>query len=206
MKTQNRTLTLCTVVVAAAVAGFATPASAQETSTTTTTTTTEAPPPVRHVGRTSGDVGSGGLGVGAAAFLSGLAGPEVVYDFGVWHLQGLLAFDRRPAGGAMNPTISVLQFGVSGWYHLHIGESSDFSLGGGFGLFNASSSAAGTDSATGFEFEPGALIRAFVTPNVAVFGQMGFVLAFGDRVGPTQQQLALAGQITAGFGVTYFFR
>jgi hypothetical protein len=203
MKSQKRTLTLCTVVVATALAALATPAFAEEV-VTTTTTTTEAP--VKHVGRSSGEVGNGGFGLGAALFLGGLVGPEAVYDFGLWHLQGLIAFDRRPGNPPVNPTISTFQFGVSAWYHLHIGESSEFSLGGGFGLFNASSSAPGTNSLTGFEFEPGAQVRVFVTPNVAVFGQVGFVLAFGDRVGPTQQQLSLAGETTAGFGFTYFFR
>jgi hypothetical protein len=203
MKSQKRTLTLCTVVVATAIAGLAPPASAEET-TTTTTTTTEVPP-VKHVGRTSGDVGSGGLGIGAAAFVSGLFGPQVVYDFGLWHLEGMLGFDRRPANMGPNPpTATVFDFGVNAWYHLHIGQSSDFSAGGGFGLINASGG--GNNSATAFEFEPGVQVRAFVTPNVAVHGRVGIVLAFGDDVGPLQKQLALNGQLTGGFGFTYFFR
>jgi hypothetical protein len=163
--------------------------------------TTTAPP---HVARTSGDVGNGGLGIGAEAFVSGLAGPEVVYDAGSWHLEGLIGFDRRPANNGPNPpTSTTFDFGVSGWYHLHVGASSDFSLGGGFALLTNS---AGGASATGFEFEPGAEIRAFVTPNVAVSAKLGIVLAFGDRIGPLQQQLGLDGQLVAGFGLTYFFR
>ena len=203
MKTRNITRTLCTVVVAAAVSALATPAFAQDATPPATTT---APP---HVARTSGDVGNGGLGVGAEAFVSGLAGPEVVYDAGSWHLEGLIAFDRRPANNGPNPPDrSIFDFGVAGWYHLHVGANSDFSLGGGFGLLTVSQ---GGNTATGFEFEPGAEIRVFVTPNVAVSGRLGFVLAFGDQTGNAlNQQLALNGQTTggpiAGLGLTYFFR
>jgi hypothetical protein len=198
MKTRNITLTLCSVVVAAAISGLASPAFAQDATPPATTT---APP---HVARTSGDVGNGGFGLGAEAFVSGLAGPEVVYDAGGWHLEGLLGFDRRPAGGPNPPSTTTFDFGVSGWYHLHVGASSDFSLGGGFALLTSSTGNAGT--ATGFEFEPGAEIRAFVTPNVAVSAKLGIVLAFGDRVGVFQQQIGLDGQLVAGFGLTYFFR
>jgi hypothetical protein len=204
MKTQKRTLTLCSVAVAVTVAGLATPAFAQE-STTTTTTTTETPP-VKRTGRTSGDIGSGGLGVGATVFISGLAGPEVVYDFGAWHIGGMVGFISVPQG-PMNNHANLFDFGVGAWYHLHIGENSDFSLGGAFGL-ETFSPAGGGNSTTGFEFEPGAQVRAFITPNVALHGGMAIVLAFGDQVqnGNLEKQIALGARVTGDFGFTYYFR
>jgi hypothetical protein len=201
MKIQKRTLTLCSVVVAATVAGLATPAFAQDT-------TAPAPVvevPVKRAGRTSGDVANGGLGVGATAFLSGLAGPEVVYDFGLWHIEGMLGFQSVPTGPNGNGNrATAFDFGVGGWYHLHLGEMSDFSLGAAFGLLTVSPPVGA--SATAFEFEPGAQIRAFITPNVALHGGMGFVLAFGDQAGVLQKQVTLAGQIYTDFGFTYYFR
>jgi hypothetical protein len=201
MKNQIKKLTLCSVVVAAAVVGLATPAFAQDTAPPPAAT--EAP--VRHAARTTGDVGSGGLGIGATMFISGLAGPEVVYDFGLWHLEGMVGFDHRPVNGNANaPSQTAFDFGVGGWYHLHLGASSDFSLGGVFGLLTFSPAAG--NSATAFEFEPGAQIRAFITPNVALHAGAGFVFAFGDVVGPLAKQIALDGQVTANFGITYYFR
>jgi hypothetical protein len=203
MKSQKRTLTLCTVVVATALAALATPAFAEET-TTTTTTTTEVPP-VKHVGRSSGDVGSGGLGVGATAFVSGLAGPEVVYDFGIWHIEGMLGFQRTPTPpNGTGPSATAVDFGVGGWYHLHLGQSSDFSIGGAFGLLTFSPGMGA--STTAFEFEPGAQVRAFITPNVALHAGMAVVFEFGDQVGLLNKSIILGGQLTANFGFTYFFR
>ncbi|HVR01518.1 MAG TPA: hypothetical protein VMT47_05270 [Polyangia bacterium] len=201
MKIHKGTLTLSSVVVVA-VAGLATPAFAQDT--TPPATTTEAAP-VKRAGRTSGDVGSGGLGVGATVFVSGLAGPEVVYDFGLWHLGGMIGFFSSPQGPTGNRA-SLLDFGVSGWYHLHLGENSDFSLGGAFGLETYSPPVG--NGTTGFEFEPGAQIRAFITPNVALHGGMAIVLAFGDQVanGFLEKQIALGARITGDFGFTYYFR
>ncbi len=200
MKIHKGTLTLSTVVVVA-VAGLATPAFAEENAPPPVTENAPPAPKAHH-----GDIAGGGLGIGAAAFISGLFGPEVVYDFGQFHVEGLLAFDRRPANGGPNaPTDSVFQFGLGGWYHLHIGENSDFSAGGVFALQDASPGGGG-NSAVGFEIEPGVMIRAFITPNVALHGRAGFVLAFGDQTGPLQKQLSLDGQITGGLGITYFFR
>jgi len=200
MKIHKGTLTLSTAVVVA-TAGLAIPAFAEETAPPPATETAPAAPRARH-----GDIAGGGLGIGAAAFISGLAGPEVVYDFGQFHVEGLLAFARVPAGNGPNaPTDSIFQFGLGGWYHLHVGENSDFSAGGVFGLRDASPGGGGP-SAVGFEIEPGVMIRAFITPNVALHGRAGIVLAFGDQTGPLNKQLALDGEITGGLGITYFFR
>jgi hypothetical protein len=198
MKIRTVTLTLFAAVAAVVVTSFATPAIAQEAS---------APPPapVARAGRTSGDIANGGLGLGATAYLSGLLGPEVVYDFGLWHLEGTLGFDHRPESGAANAvTDTRFDFGIGGWYHLHLGESSDFSVGGAFGLLSLSRSMG--NGATAFEFEPGAQVRAFITPNVALHGGLGFVFAFGDYTDVLQKQVSLDGQISGDFGFTYYFR
>jgi hypothetical protein len=201
MKKENTIRTFCSVVVAATVVGIAAPAFAQDT----------APPPaasapeVKRQARMAGDVGNGGLGVGATVFVSGLFGPEVVYDFGAWHLAGTLGFASTapPNGGDRTTTFD---FGIGGWYHLHIGENSDFSLGGAFALVNVSPPMG--NSATGFEFEPGAQVRAFITPNVALHGGMGFVFEFGDYAGPFTKTIALASNanVTGDLGFTYYFR
>ena len=202
MKKQMRARTLSVVIAAAAVAGLAAPAFAQETPPPGSPPA--ATPEVKRVARTSGDVGSGGLGLGATAFISGLVGPQVVYDFGVWHLEGTLAFASTPMG-PMNERATVFDFGVGGWYHLHMGENSDFSVGGRFGLINASPPGPG-NSATGFEFEPGAQIRAFITPNVALHGGLGLIFEFGDAVPPLDKTIGLFSNITSNLGFTYYFR
>jgi hypothetical protein len=98
---------------------------------------------------------------------------------------------------------------VGGWYHLHLGESSDFSVGCAFAL-ETFSPPGPAGSSTGFEFEPGAQVRAFITPNVALHGGMAVVLAFGDQVaGPNaslDKQIQLAAGVTGNFGFTYYFR
>jgi hypothetical protein len=197
MNSQNKKLTLFTFIIAATVGGLATPAFAQEP-----VPAAPAPVEVTHKGRMSGDIANGGLGVGAALFVSGIGGPQVVYDFGIWDIEGMFGFLHRPVNGGPNsPTFTETEFGISAWYHLHMGQNSDFSLGGGFGLINVSNG-----GGTAFEFEPGAQVRAFITPNVALSGRLAVILAFGDFVDPLNRQLALDGQITGGFGFTYFFR
>lgn len=203
MKTSKiKALTLNIVIATAAVAGLASPAFAQES----TPPATAPAPEVKRTGRMAGDVGTGGLGIGATAFLSGLVGPEVVYDFGAWHLAGTLGFTSTPTGPNGNgDRATVFDFGVGGWYHLHLGENSDFSLGGAFALVNVSPPMG--NSATGFEFEPGIQVRAFITPNVALHAGTGIVFAFGDETGVAlNKQIALVGQVTADFGFTYYFR
>jgi hypothetical protein len=213
-----RALTFNLVIATAAVVGLAAPAFAQES-----TPPPSAPvPEVKRTGRMAGDVGSGGLGVGGTVFLSGLTGPEVVYDFGLWHLSGLVAFRSVP--NAFGNRGTDFAFGVGGWYHLHIGENSDFSVGGNFGLETISPGSTPMNNnppgATGFEFEPGVQVRAFITPNVALHGGAGIVLAFGDNVGgggsglgvgpvgvgALDKQISLTAGFTGDFGFTYYFR
>jgi hypothetical protein len=175
----------------AAVALFSAPAQAQGS------VPPEPPASVR------GGSGGAGIGVGASQTLSGLHGAQVVYDQPIWHIEGLLAFDNRDGAGANPPRITLFTVNVSGWYHLHQGSSSDFSIGGGVGIVTQSGQG---NSLTATVFDPGVLVRAFVTPNVAIHARAGFEFAFGDAVAAVSPHFGLDGQVFGAFGFTYFFR
>jgi hypothetical protein len=165
---------------------------------------TSPPPPQeeRVVTRSSSGGSGAGLGVGGVVWLSGFSGAQVVYDQAMWHIEGVLAFGSFDNGAADNTT--AFNFGAAGWYHLHRGSSSDFSLGGGIGVISTSN----PDSST-FVFEPGALARIFLTPNVALFARTGIAAVFGDGdpvTGAGGERVVLFGQTTSSFGFTYFFR
>jgi hypothetical protein len=192
MMIRKFSLSLCMAVAAAAVTGLSAAASAQETAPTPAPSE---PAPARQTHGSS--MGGPGLGVGASAFVNGPAGPEVVYDFGLFHLGGLLAFDNRDVGPASR---TIVVFGVSGWYHLSMGTNSDFSVGGGIGYAH-NSAGAGSSAVT---IDPGAMVRAFVTPNVAVHARLGFQLAF-DNAGPIGEHFGLDSNLLGAFGFTYFF-
>jgi hypothetical protein len=140
--------------------------------------------------------------VGAFAFLSGLTGAAVSWDQSKFHLEGLLGFNSIDGAGAMGDDLTLYRFGVRGWYHLHQGSNSDFSLGGGIGV--ARSSTPGSPTAT--IFEPGAMARVFLTPNVALYGIAGLSMVFGDSNQGNNVGFGLGGQMTGGFGFTYYFR
>jgi hypothetical protein len=164
----------------------------------------ESAPPA--VSRSSGGGGGGaGLGVGASIFFSGLAGAEVVYDQPVWHIEGLLAFQSAKGGGMNPPRVTTFDVGVSGWYHLHTGAASDFSLGGGVGFVSQSG---GGTSLSQVVLEPGAEIRAFVTANVAVAARLGLAMVFGDTINNSNANttILLGAQPVGAIGLTYFFR
>ena len=74
----------------------------------------------------------GGLGIGAASYVSGMAGPQAVYDAGPWHAELMLGFEHHNPGGPP-PTVNTFDLGLGGWYHLHAGDRSDFSVGGNIG-------------------------------------------------------------------------
>lgn len=181
------TRSLCSTVIVAALIGVAAPALAQEPAPAAN----EPPPAAR---RSSSSPHGTGIGVGGTAFLSGLAGVNGVYDMGQLHLEALLGFVRQPAGPT-NQT--VWNVGVGGWYHLHTGDNSDFSLGGTIGFAHNTLGQGNTD----LRIEPGAMIRAFVTSNVAVHARAGFVMVFDDD----NDFFALGANIVGGFGATYFF-
>lgn len=187
----KKTILSLSVAALGLVAG-AVPASAQPA---------EPPPPPPAA---SASMGGGSIGVGATELVSGggPAGPlaQFVYDLPVFHLEGLLGFLSTDTGPAGRRT--TFTFGVGGWYHLHRGAASDFSIGGDIAVANASGAGAG--SATVTVLEPGAQARVFITPNVALHGRVGLGFEFGDGSGDTR--ISLAGQVVGGFGFTYFFR
>lgn len=191
--TRKIPLTL-SIVAATAVIGLGTPAFAQETAPAPSE-----PAPAAHHTTHAASGGGPGLGIGASAFILGPAGPEVTYDFGVFHLSGLLSFDTRDRG-PMGQSETLINFGVSGWYHLHMGASSDFSLGGGIG-YSHDTAGNGNSAVT---LDPGAMVRVFVTPNVAVHARLGLQFAF-DNAGPINEHFGLGGQFLGAFGFTYFF-
>lgn len=158
------------------------------------------PPPAAPPPATSS--GGNGLGVGAAAFLSGIAGAQVDYDTAIWDIDALLGFDDRSRGN--NQSETVIQFGVRGWYHLHRGSSSDFSVGGGIGLDHLTGG--GGPNRTAVLIEPGVRARAFITSNVAVHAVLGLSISAGDNLGGSNDSgVGLGAQGLFGYGFTYYF-
>jgi len=191
----NRTKKLIMTLVPVVVLGLGASAQAQETPPPS-----EPPPPPPTHHSSSGGGGGAGIGVGAVIVLAGFDAASVVYDQDMWHLEGMFALDSL-SGGAPGRTTHIV-FGAGGWYHLHRGASSDFSLGGAIVVNTASQGGA---SATVTSFEPGAQIRAFITPNVALHARVGLAFTFGDTPGGGTD-IRLEGQPQGAFGVTYFFR
>jgi hypothetical protein len=146
-------------------------------------------------------VGGGGIGVGAEVFLSGLTGAEFVYDQSMFHLEAILGYNHT-SNANNGGSFSNFTFGVGGWYHLARGTNADFSVGGSVGLFY--DSPIGGNSSTEFAIEPSAEARVFLSPNFALNARVGFAITTGDSNVPTT--FSIAGQETAGLGVTYFFR
>jgi len=197
----NRTKKLISSFVAVAVLGLGAAAQAQ-TETTPPPTETPPPPPAHH--SSSSSMGDGaGIGVGAAILLSApgtFGGGQFVYDVALFHVEGVLGFSSAEVNGMGDRGTNWL-FGAGGWYHLHRGSSSDFSLGGLIAI-NTTSGPGPTTTITAFE--PGAQARVFLTPNVALFARAGFAFLFGDTGSGTN--IALGGQSSGAFGFTYFFR
>jgi hypothetical protein len=189
--------------VAIAVLGVGASARAQDS---TTPPPESSPPPATH-SSSSGSIslgGGAGIGVGAAVTLTNLGafGPagQFVYDASIFHIEALLGFASQEVG-ANNDRVTDYVFGAGGWYHLHRGASSDFSVGALIAINTTSGPGA---SQTVTAFEPGAQVRAFVTPNVAAFARVGLAFLFGDTGSGTN--FGLGGQPTGGFGFSYFFR
>jgi hypothetical protein len=190
-----------------AVLGVATSAQAQDS---TTPPPSETPPPPPAQTRSSGGgnsislEGGAGLGVGGTVPLigGGPAGVNVVYDAGMFHIEGLLGLTSQPMMGG-GDRLNNWVFGAGGWYHLHRGSSSDFSVGA---LIAINYVSGGGGSATLTSIEPGALIRAFVTPNVAVFARAGLGILLGDSAPGGGANFYLGSQPTIVAGFTYFFR
>ena len=193
----NRTNKLMMMLLAAALLIAAGPAQAQDS-----------PPPAAPPPATS-TIGGGpgaGIGVGAAVTLADTTFGQTktftanfVYDMAILHIEGLLGFTsfENNAGDRVTDWL----FGAGGWYHFHRGASSDFSLGA---LIAINTTSGPGQSRTVTAFEPGAQVRAFVTPNVAIFARAGLAFLFGDTGSGTD--IALGGQATGAFGFSYFFR
>ena len=197
----KRTKQLIMSFVAIAVLGVGASARAQDN---TTPPPSESPPAAHSSSSNSISLSGGaGIGVGAAVTLTGLGacGPaaQFVYDASIFHIEALLGFASQEVAGGERATDYA--FGVGGWYHLHRGASSDFSVGALIGINTTSGPG---NSTTVTSFEPGAQVRAFVTPNVAVFARVGLGFLFGDTGNGTV--VGLGGHATGGFGFTYFFR
>src|SRR5262245_9987188 len=194
----NRTKKLIMTLVPVVVLGLGASAQAQETPPPSQPP--PSPPPSHH--SSSGGGGGAGIGVGAIISLAGFPAASVVYDQDMWHLEGMFALDST-SGGAAGRTTHVT-FGAGGWYHLHRGASSDFSLGVALVVDNISPPGGG-GSQTLTSVEPGAMARAFVTPNVAVHGRLGMAMVLGDT-GGGGTDFSLLGEPVLAFGFTYFFR
>lgn len=192
MKNASRSLLIAPALAVALVSSVSARAMAQDTP----------PPPPPPPAATASSGGGAGLGVGAFAFLTGLTGAAVSYDQLKFHVEGLLGFANIDGAGGMGDDLTLYRFGVRGWYHLHQGSNSDFSLGGGIGVARTSAAA----SATATIFEPGAMARVFLTPNVALYGLVGFAVVVGDSNQGSNEGFLLGGQTTEAFGFTYYFR
>jgi hypothetical protein len=194
----NRTKKLITSFVAAAVLGLGASAQAQETPPPSE----PPPPPPSHSSRSSGGDGAG-IGVGASFTLGGAAtfapAGQFVYDTSMFHIEGLFGFSSIENGAG--DRVSDFVFGAGGWYHFHKGASSDFSLGG---LIAIDTTSGPGPSTTVTSFEPGAQVRTFLTPNVALHARVGLAFRFGDTGSGTN--IGLGGQPAGAFGFTYFFR
>ena len=193
----NRTKKLIMTLVPVVVLGLGASAQAQETPPPS-----EPPPPPPAHHSSSGGGGGAGIGVGAVVTLSQFVAASVVYDQDMWHLEGMFALDSLSAGAAGRQT--HITFGAGGWYHLHRGASSDFSLGVALAVDNTSPPGGG-GSQTLTSVEPGAMARVFLTPNVAVHGRMGLAMILGDT-GGGGTDFHLGGEPVVAFGFTYFFR
>jgi len=127
-----------------------------------------------------------------------MAGPQAVYDAGPWHAELMLGFEHH----ALTPmnSLNTFDIGLGGWWHLHAGDRSDFSVGGNLGFMVASPSNGASGNAV--VLEPGIQVRVFVTDNVAFSARVGLPIVFGDDVGADyvgnlHEHWGLGGQVTA---------
>jgi len=142
--------------------------------------------------RASGTSG-GSLGVGVNTMLTttGPFGPQLVYDTGVFHIEGILGFE---SDGTTN-----FDLGGRFWYHIHSSQAADFSLGGGLGFTSVDPDGDNNDTSD-IHIDVGGQIRAFVVPNVALSVSAGLSISSGD-----DDFVAITGDLLGAAGVTYFF-
>ena len=137
------------------------------------------------------------LGVGAETLLTTPFGPTggaaFVYDAGLFRISALVYLL------AVENSMDAFGIGARFFYVLHEGKAADFSVGAGIAVTHADPDP-GRDQ-TRAHVEGAAQLRAFITPSVALNATVGLGLAFGEGA----FQVSLGGQLTAGFGATYYF-
>src|SRR5262249_18442770 len=149
-----------------------------------------------------------GPGVGIEENLGGLSGGSFAYDAGKFRIDAILGIAHTSQQG--NGSDTVVGVGGRFFYVVHRMERADFSLGGGLAIVHDDA-----PSETNVQIELAAQIRAFIAPNVALFGSLGFVIVTADNAiilnGPITSNngdgaFGFGGQLLAGFGVTYYFK
>lgn len=140
-----------------------------------------------------------GIGVGAEATLTGIAGATFVYDAEAFHVDALLGASFRRNDSAV---------AVAGrlFFPIHRTQAADFSLGPGIGLIHTSTDPDGDGpggrvSSNPIHVEGAAQIRAFLVPNVAVSASAGI----GAVITNDNNSAVITGQLGGSFGITYFF-
>jgi hypothetical protein len=161
--------------------------------TTTTTTTTTAPLTPAAPPDGNAPLGSA-IGVGVHAMLAGPVGPSIVYNGGRFHIEGILAFTDVEMANEM-------AIAGRGWFHVHESPSASLSVGGGIGFVNSEmdNGIGGSVDSSVTVLEGGAQVRFFATRNVALSASLGLALLAGDA-----DAVSITGQLTGGFGITYF--
>jgi hypothetical protein len=142
--------------------------------------------------KTGAGAGVGPLGVGVAAMLTGPFGPQVVYDAGVFHVEGIVGFQSNDA---------TTDFDIGGrfFYHVHASQAADFSLGAGLGV-TSSDPDGPAEGTTNVHIDIGPQLRAFVVPNVAVSATAGLAIITGDA-----DNILITGDLVGTAGITYYF-
>lgn len=141
---------------------------------------------------------AGSIGVGAEYTLSHIGGVSVNYDAGQFHVGGALGY-ADPAGPDNSEFLIAGRF----FYHVHHSAFADFSLGGQIGLDSAPPAMPNGRRSTHLFIEPGFEIRAFLSSNVALSANGGFVIGTADA-----SEFDIGGSTTGvagGFGIHYYF-
>ncbi len=197
----NRTKKLIMTLLPVVVLGLGTTAQAQETPPPSDTPPPSPPPAVHHSSSSSDGAGLGfGATYHAGVSSSGLPALNVVYDMGLFHVEGLLGFTSDPPGAPGGDRNNTWLFGAGGWYHLHKGASSDLSAGGVVAIKYTSTR---TRFRHAHRNRTRHLARAFVTSNFAIFFRGGLAFVLGNDNGASY---FFGGQPMLGGGFTYFLR
>lgn len=142
--------------------------------------------------KTGAGAGVGPLGVGVSAMLTGPFGPQVVYDTGVFHIEGIVGFQS-------NDAFTDLDVGGRFFYHVHASQAADFSLGAGLGVTSTDPDGP-AEGETNVHIDVGPQLRAFVVPNVAVSATAGLAIITGDA-----DDIQITGDLVGSAGITYYF-